>query len=228
MDVSEAVASRRSVRGFLDRPVDPAILRRVLARAAAAPSGGNTQPWVIHVVAGGALAAFKAIMAGRLRDAPTGEGAEYAIYPDPPLPAYRARSRAVGEALYGHLGIPRDDRAGRTGWFAENYRFFGATAALFCFVDRRAGPPQWSDCGMYLQTLMLLLREEGLDSCAQECWAVYHRTVTAFVGAPPEQMLFTGMAIGWRDPDAPVNRLVPAREAVDDFATFHLGEDAPA
>ena len=226
MNVSEAVATRRSVRDFLDRPVDSALLRDILERAAAAPSGGNLQPWVIHVVTGAALARLKAVMAERLRDAPAGEGTEYAIYPTEPVPAYRERSFAVGEALYGHLGIAREDKAGRRAWFARNYQFFGAPVGLFCFIDRRAGPPQWSDCGMFLQTLMLLLREAGLDSCAQECWAMYHRTIAGFVGAPAEEMLFTGMAIGWKNPDAPANRLVPARVPLGEFARFH--QDSPA
>ena len=68
--------------------------------------------------------------------------------------------------------------------------------ALFCSIDRRMGPPQWSDLGMYLQSVMLLLREEGLDSCPQECWSVYPKTIGGFIGIPAERMLFCGMSIG--------------------------------
>ena len=56
MNVTEAVASRRSVRQFLDKPVDQAILERVLAKAQRAPSGGNTQPWNAVVLTGAPLA----------------------------------------------------------------------------------------------------------------------------------------------------------------------------
>ena len=45
MKVSEAVASRRSIRAFLDKPVDAVTLRSVLELAQRAPSGGNLQPW---------------------------------------------------------------------------------------------------------------------------------------------------------------------------------------
>jgi len=82
------------------------------------------------------------------------------------------------------------------------------------------GPPQWSDMGMYLQSVMLLLREEGLDSCAQECWSIYNAEVRALTGAPEELMLFCGMAIGYRDETEPVNALVTARAPLSDFATF--------
>jgi DNA-binding transcriptional LysR family regulator len=39
---------------------------------------------------------------------------------------------------------------------------FGAPAARFCYIDRDMGSAQWADLGMYLQTIMLLLRAEGL------------------------------------------------------------------
>ena len=82
------------------------------------------------------------------------------------------------------------------------------------------GPPQWSDLGMYLQTVMLLLREEGLDSCAQECWSLYHETLKDFLQPPDDLMLFTGMSIGYMDESDPVNRLRTRRASLEDFATF--------
>jgi nitroreductase len=221
MNVSEAVATRRSIRAFLDAPVDPALLRDLSERAGRAPSGGNLQPWHVHVVAGEAMERLKTLMRERLAEAPMGDGAEYAIYPPDLGDPYRARRFAVGEAMYAPLGIPREDRAARLAWFAANWQFFGAPAGLFCYVERGHGPPQWSDCGMFLQTFMLLLREQGLDSCAQEAWALHHRTVGEFLGAPAEQMLFTGMAIGWRDPEAPVNLYPVPRAPIEEWATFH-------
>ncbi|MET0363457.1 MAG: nitroreductase [Sphingobium sp.] len=223
MNVSEAVASRRSVRGFLDRPVDLDLLRDILARATRAPSGGNLQPWTLHVVADEQMAALRALMARRLVEAPDGEGTEYDIYPKALGSPYRERRFGVGEALYARLGIPREDKDGRKRWFARNFQFFGAPVALFCYIERSHGPPQWSDCGMLLQTIMLLLREAGLDSCPQECWALYSRTIDAFVGAPPEQMLFTGMSIGWADPADPANALESPRAPVGEVIHFHAG-----
>ena len=218
VDVSEAVAGRRSVRGFRPTPVDGAVIRRVLEQAARAPSGGNLQPWHVDVVGGQPLAELKAIMRDRLT---TGsEVPAYAIYPADLAEPYRTRRFAVGEDLYAALGIPRSDKAARLAWFAQNFQFFGAPLALFTSVDRTMGPPQWSDLGMFLQTVMLLLREEGLDSCAQECWAIYPETVGRFLGLPPERMLFCGMAIGVADPAAPANALRAQRAGVGEFATF--------
>lgn len=221
MDVSEAVASRRSVRAFLDTPVDMDLLRELVARAGQAPSGGNLQPWHVHVVSGAAMDRLKAIMRARLAEAPFGDPPEYPVYPAPLGEPYRSRRFQVGEAMYAGLGIPRADKAARLRWFAANWQFFGAPVGLFCTVRRDHGPPQWSDCGMFLQTLMLLLREAGLDSCAQEAWSVHHITVRAFLDVPDEQMLFTGMAIGFRDPEAALNRFPVERAPLDEWARFH-------
>jgi nitroreductase len=220
MDVSEAIASRRSVRGFLDKGVDPAVLRKVLEKAARAPSGGNLQPWHIYAVGGAELTQLKEIMARRLPEAPKGEGTEYAIYPKDLGSPYRERRFQVGEDMYGTLGIPREDKMARLMWFARNFRFFDAPVALFCYVHRDMGPPQWSDLGMYLQSVMLLLREEGLDSCPQECWAIYPKTIASFLGAPDLWMLFCGMSIGWKDETHPANRLNAARAPLEDFVEF--------
>lgn len=218
MNVSEAVESRRSVRGFLDTQVDPDMLRDIVVKAARAASGGNLQPWHIDLVTGESLAELKQIMLGKLMAGEIEEHA-YSIYPAP-LPApYRARRSEIGEAMYGHIGIPRDDRAARRMWFARNFQFFGAPAALFCTVGRGMGPPQWSDLGMYLQTVMLLAVEAGIATCAQECWAMYPETVTSFLGTPSERMLFCGMAIGYEDTSEPANRLRSARADESEWLT---------
>ncbi|ODU22061.1 MAG: NADH dehydrogenase [Sphingomonas sp. SCN 67-18] len=219
MEVAQAVASRRSVRGFLDRPVDPALLRALVEKAARAPSGGNVQPWHVDVVGGESLAALKAVMRERLA-AGAAETPAYAIYPPALTAPYRDRRFAVGEQMYAHIGIPREDKAARRAWFARNFQFFGAPAALFCTVDRQMGPPQWSDLGMYLQTLMLLLVDAGLSCCPQECWAVYPDTITGFLGTPADRMLFSGMAIGYEDPSVPANALRTGRAPLEEWARF--------
>ena len=218
MQVGEAVAARRSVRGFLDTPIEPGLLRDLAVRASRAATGGNIQPWHIDIVEGAALAELKAIMAGKLERRET-EQPGYDIYPREMTDAQKGRTFAVGEGLYGHLGIPREDKAARFRWFARNYAFFGAPAAYFCTVDRRMGPPQWADCGMYLQTLMLLAVEAGLATCAQECWAMYPETFEAFLGTPPERMLFCGVAIGHEDPAEPANRLRTDRAHTQEWLT---------
>jgi len=220
MNVSEAVQIRRSIRAFLPDPVPLDVLRDALELAARAPSGGNLQPWRIHLLVGEALQRFRERMNQR-QELGGFDPIEYAVYPPNLHEPYRTQRFRVGEALYATLGIERADKPGRLRQFARNYDFFGAPVGLFCFIDRRMGPPQWSDLGMYLQTFMLLLCERGVASCAQEAWSVFGATISEFVGAAPEQMLFCGMAIGYPDTDAPVNRLVTERAPFDAFAHIH-------
>ena len=142
------------------------------------------------------------------------------IYPRELVSPYRDRRYAVGEQMYARLDIPRENKAARLQWFARNYQFFGAPLALFCSVDRRMGPPQWSDLGMLLQNVMLLLRGEGLDSCAQECWAIYPKTIGSFLSLPAERMLFTGMSIGYADPDHALEGFMTERAPLSEVAEF--------
>lgn len=220
MSVAAALAARRSVRAYLDRPVDPALVARLLEQAARAPSGGNLQPWHVDVLTGASLARLKAEMAGRVAAEPRGEGSEYAIYPPGLTDPYEARRRAIGESMYATLGIPREDREARRRWFARNFAFFGAPVGLFVHVDRMMGPPQWSDLGIFLQSLMLLATEAGLATCAQECWAMYPRTIARILATPDRLMLFCGMAMGYEDTAHPVAALASPRAPLAEFATF--------
>ena len=142
------------------------------------------------------------------------------MYPPKLKEPYRSSRFKCGEDMYALLDIPRDDKPARLAHVARNFKFFDAPAAFFCFVDRQMGTPQWSDLGMFLQTFMLLAREAGLDTCPQEAWAMKQESVTAFVEAPDEEMLFCGMAIGFRDPNAPINDLRTDRRPIDTWTKF--------
>jgi nitroreductase len=221
MNVSQAIADRRSVRAFLGTPVDIALITDIVERAARAATGGNLQPWHIDIVHGDSMAKLKAIMIETLGKGPGSERAEYDIYPKVLPTLYKDRRFAVGEELYARLGIPREDKMGRMMWFARNFQFFGAPVALFCTVDRNMGPPQWSDLGMYLQNVMLLCVEAGLATCAQECWAVYPETIRTFLGTPEERMLFTGMSIGYEDTSDAANTVRTSRAPTNEWLTLH-------
>ena len=216
MDVTTAIQARISARDFLADPVADATLRQLLVDASYAPSGGNLQPWRIYVVNGESMARLREYLPTQ----PPLEAGEYDIYPKALTEPYRTNRFTIGEEMYATLGIARDDKQGRFQQFARNGDFFGAPAALFCFIDRQMGPPQWSDLGMFLQTFMLLAVERGLATCAQEYWSVRHGAIASFVGAPENEMLFCGMSIGYADPAAPVNSLRSERMPLDQWARF--------
>lgn len=214
MNVSEAVARRMSVRAFRPDPVSAATVREILELAAKAPSGGNLQPWRVYALAGAPLEALKAEVAAN----PFGEPPEYDVYPPNLWDPFRTRRFQNGEDLYATIGIPREDKPARLRQLAKNGEFFGAPVGIFFCLDRKLGPPQWADLGMYMQTVMLLAVERGLDTCPQEYWARYPQTVARAVGLPDDHMLFSGMALGFRDAEHPINTLKAARDPFDAWA----------
>jgi nitroreductase len=219
--VRDALLSRHSCRSYTARPVAGAALHDLLDTARFAPSGGNLQPWIVHVLSGDAMLRFRTQLTPKLQAEPLGGTTEYHVYPPQLKEPYRSRRLRSGEDMYGHIGVRREDTAARRRQFACNFDFFGAPAAMFFFVDRSMGPPQWSDIGMFMQSVMLLARERGLETCAQESWAIWHKEVSEFFSVDPALMLFCGMAIGYGDYTAPINRLRTERAAVGDFAVFH-------
>ncbi len=221
MDVFEAVDSRLSCRWFLDRPVDPKIVRDLIARAARAASGGNLQPWHVYALTGAPLAEVKrrvaAFIAGR---DPRHTAAEYPIYPETMWEPYKSRREHHGVQLYGALGIDRGDAAARLEQYKRNFEFFNAPVALLIAIERKLGPGQWADLGGYIHALMFLARGYGLDSCAQESWARMHRIVGDFVNMPPEQMLFCAVALGYGDRAHPANTFRAPRAEPAEFCRF--------
>ena len=199
MDVYEAVTSRRAVRGFTDQQVPREVLERVVSAAAWSPSGSNLQPWHVYVLTGEPLVQLKKRAGERAADGDPWDEPEYRMYPPELGSPYRERRSDFGEKRYGALGIARGDWDARRRAATENWQCFGAPTALFCYIDRDMGRPQWSDVGMYLQTVMLLLRAEGLHSCAQMAWSVYRRTVAEILSPPRGLILYCGMSIGYED-----------------------------
>lgn len=216
LSVAAALHQRRSIRKFTDQPVDPTLLQDIFAAAQRAPSGGNLQPWQATVLTGAPWQAVKDAVAARLAMGREGYQPEYDIYPKGLTDPWETRRFGVGEGLYAALDIPREDKAGRLAQFVENYRGFGAPVMLFLHCSRIMGPPQWSDMGMWLQSVMLLLVEAGLASCPQECWAMYGKTVRETLALGDDQILFTGLAIGYADEGAAVNQWPVPRVGLDE------------
>lgn len=216
MNVSEAVKLRKSTRKFLNKPVKSSDIKMLLKKSSRSPSGGNLQPWKIYVINKKSMTDFLNFQ--EKWDKP--ETPAYDIYPPKLKEPYRTSRFELGEQMYQILGIPREDKDARFAQVMKNFEFFGAPCAFFCFVDRQMGPPQWSDLGMFLQTFMLLAQEAGLDTCAQEAWSIKNESVSSFVNADKDDLLFCGMSIGYKDVDAPINSLKSERRPIDVWAKF--------
>lgn len=222
MDVFEAVDSRFACRWFLDRPVDPEIVRALIEKAARAASNGNLQPWNVHALIGEPLAELKRLAAEFIENNDTHAlETEFPIAPDELTEPYQSRRVHHGAQLYGALGIDRGNPAERIQQTRRNYQFFNAPVGLFITIDRGLGPAQWADLGGYVNTLAVLARGHGLDTCPQIAWIRLHRLVGAFLDLPPEQMLYCGMGIGYRDETWPANRFRSPRAELGEFCRFY-------
>ena len=217
---AEAITSRRSVRAYLDRKVPRATLDEILRIAAQAPSGSNIQPWRVHVLTGAALDRLRGAMRQSFLAGDPHER-EYKYYTDPVLEPFRTRQRACGWGLYGLLGIARGDREKSRAYRATNYEFFGAPAGMVFTIDRQLELGSWLDYGMFLQSIMVAARSFGLHTCPEASIAEFPAIIRAQLGVPDDEMVICGLALGYADDDAVINRFQPAREAVESFVTFH-------
>ena len=218
--VSEAIYTRLTCRAFLDKKVDKKIIEEIINVAKRAPSGGNLQPWHMWVVSGNPLKKFKKNIADKIEKNPFGEGTEYKIYPPNLKDPYEERRKEVGEDMYGVLKIPKEDKKGRLKQFRKNFEFFGAPVAMFFAIDRQMQEGQWSDLGMFIQSIMLLARERGLHTAPQEAWALWYKSIGEFLKIPKELMLFCGMGIGYADTNEPINSFRSKREDIENFTNF--------
>jgi len=218
--VTEALDTRITVRQFLDKPVADDILTGLLTQALRSPSGGNLQPWNIHVMTGETLANFKKdaveiTLAGKTEE-PT-----HPAYPQPLWEPQRSWRYKLGEDMYALLGIPRENKMGRLVWFAQNAKFFEAPVGLIITGDKRLGAPQHMDIGIFIQSLMLLAREAGLHTAPQGWWRNWTSVCHKYLYIPDTDEVMVGMAIGYGDPDAPVNNLYADRADLEDVAKFY-------
>ncbi len=220
--VHAAITSRRSIRAYLPTPVPRATIERILQVAARAPSGTNTQPWQVHVLTGAARQRLTDKVSAAFDD-PASRAAhteEYAYYPEKWVSPYIDRRRQVGWDLYSLLGIGKADKDRMHAQHARNFRFFDAPVGLIFTIDRVMQQGSWLDYGMFIQSVMVAARGEGLDTCPQAAFTQFHRVIAEELQLAPEQMVVCGMALGHADPDAIENTLVTQREPVSSFAQF--------
>lgn len=194
-------------------------IKDILAAASRAPSGVNSQPWLVHVVGG---AARDRLSRAVKTAANAGETSfEYDYMPALAREPYLSRRRKVGYDLYALYGIDRHDRAARDAAFLRNFDFFGAPIGIFFTMERELAFGSWLDMGMFMQNVMILARAFGLETCPQQAWCDYGAVVHRELEIPVNHVLISGMAVGYADQDAIENSLATERAQVHEFSRFH-------
>lgn len=219
------IQGRHSIRAFQPTPIGADVIGRILSTAAHAPSGTNMQPWRVYVLTGGARDALvEKVRAMRAAEPERERGphpfGEYLYNPEPLQEPYRGRRKAVGWGLYSLLGIAPGDRA--ASWVAagRNFEFFGAPVGLIFTLDRALGMGSWLDLGIFLQSVMLAARAEGLDTCCQAAWRHYHDIIRQVAPIDDQEIVICGMSLGQADETAIANTLRAARAPLEEFARF--------
>lgn len=219
MNVIEALQKRKSTRAFLSKEVELEKINTILDAACHAPSGVNTQPWQVAVVAGEAKVKLQAQIEDAFRNGDKGK-ADYQYYPDEWVQPYASRRKECGLLMYKTLGITREDKARQVDQWAANYRAFDAPVMLLFFLDDVMQAGSYIDYGMFLQSVMLAAVDQGLATCPQASIADYPELIKAELGYPEETVLLCGMALGYEDKDALVNSYRTSREDVASFTRY--------
>ena len=219
MNVDIALAKRKSVRAFLDKTVDDKLIHEILNYARCAPSGTNTQPWEVAVVKGNTKALLDEKLSNAFRNN-IPQHPDYNYYPKEFNADFKRRRIECGIALYSTLGITREDKELRVTQWAKNYIAFGAPVVLYVFTDKLVDKGSFMDCGMFIQSVMLMAEHLGLATCPQAALAEYPDIVKQQLNYPADKILLCGIAIGYEDTSAIVNNYRTSREEVATFTRF--------
>jgi nitroreductase len=212
----QLLTDRRSVRAYLPTPISETALHDVLMQARQAPSGANLQPGAFVQVRGVVRDALSADLVEAWRHGRE-EVEDYNYFPKPMPHTLRRRQVAAAQALYGALGVARDDRAGRDAQFERNFRFFDAPVALIVTMPHDMGSGCYMDLGMTLYGLMLAAQARGLATCAIGALASYPNLIRQHLALDATSHIVCGIALGYADPDAPVNQTQTTRCALGDY-----------
>jgi nitroreductase len=219
MEMQEAVRNRRSIRQFLAKSVSEEIIRDLIGDTRWSPSWGNTQPWEVVVVTGSKLEEFKkknqeALLAGK-------EAATDIPMPQVWSEAYLARYKELGRSVLGALSIAREDKEARLQHFVNMFRFFDAPAIVLVAVDKELSIEYaMLDVGIFLQTFCLLAHGRGLGTCILAAMVSYPEIARELFSVPEDKLFVMGAALGWPDPDAPVNCYERKRGSLDEFVRW--------
>jgi nitroreductase len=219
MELKEAIKGRRSIRKFKPVAVEKKVLTEILEDCRWAPSWGNTQPWELFVLTGPALERFRK---DSLEKTESGEP----FSPDVPMPEawpehMKARYAGLGKIVLTAQGIAREDKAARVRYYKEMLSFFGAPCLVIAAVpgDVRLEYAML-DIGLLLQTLCLAAYDRGIGSCIMAATVGYPGLLRKILPIPANRRIIMGVALGYPDPDFPLNRFARERAALDDFVTW--------
>ncbi len=222
--VADCIRQRQSIRAFQDKDVEKEKITRILDIARHAPSGANSQPWQVAVVAGSKKQELQTLLEEAFNSRKK-YPKDYDYYPKTWIQPFKDRRIACGKQLYDTLGIARQDRKARIKQWLANYRAFDAPVMMLFFIDSSLATGSYIDYGMFWQSVMLAAHEEGLATCTQAALAEYPDIVREYLGYPATSLLLGGLSLGYADKEALVNSYRTPREEVATFTRFFTDDE---
>ena len=218
MSVSEALQARVSVRAFKDTPIPQAVLEEIFALARHAPSNCNVQPCQAYVVSGASkdqlkAELVKAVMSGK----PANPDFEWNVKYQG---VHRERQFGSANALYGAMGIERQDKERRQIALLRNWNFFDAPHAVFFTMEKYLKMTGAVDVGVYAQSLAMLMTERGIANCMQGALGMFPDPARKMFGLPDDVGILFGMSFGYADDEAPANKARTDRVSLDTMVRF--------
>lgn len=220
--VSDAIHTRHSIREFQAREVPEAIIHKIFGDALRAASWKNSQPWEVHIVTG---AARNEISKRLVEAAQSGEPKPDTAWPAAGPADAKRRMFDLGMKIYGVAGIDRKDKEARDAFMLRNFSFFDAPVAAFITTRFDLNFYVGLDIGCYLNTVMLLARENGLGSCPQAALSAFPDVVRDALKLSPEHKVACGISLGFPKPESQLNRFHTPRESSEDL--LHLVKTLP-
>lgn len=222
MELQDAMNERKSIRGFLDKPVPNEVLTQLLKSAVRAPSSKNGQPWHFFVVTDKPLEQLKQANVDRFvsPEPPPEEMAHVLIEPEKGT-VYRDRQVDIGKRLFKVMDIQREDKDKRIEWVKRGLRYFDAPAAIILVGDKsRHIEGLYLDAGLVIQNICLAAVDLGLGTCIENQGITYSDVIRDIVRIPDDKRLLAAIAIGYPDDDFPANKVISPRENVEDVVTW--------
>ncbi|MEP3050158.1 MAG: nitroreductase [Erythrobacter sp.] len=220
MNYDDVVTGRRSIRGYLDKPVPKKLIEEILALAMRSPTSMNTQPWHFHIITSEPLDRIRKgnterILAGEPDSREFRRGEAFAG-------VHRDRQVGVAKQLFGAMGIERDDKAGRQDWVLRGFRQFDAPVCVIVTYDRELSTSDDTafDCGAVTTALVNAAWSRGLGCVINSQGIMQSPVVREHAGVPDDQVIMKAVALGWPDPDFPANAVISTRKTVEDAANF--------
>ena len=225
MEYEEVVRGRRSIRGYLDKPVPKALIREILEIAMRAPTSLNTQPWNFYVVAGDVLDRIREGNVERnLAGVP--DSREFRMGPGYEG-VHRERQIGIAKQLFAVMGIERHDKEARMDWVLRGFRQFDAPVSIVITYDKSIQGSDIApfDCGGVVNCIVNTAWNRGLGCVINSQGIMQSPVVREHAQIPETQVIQTCVAMGWPDDSFPANAVVSQRKSVDEAATFLGFED---